>query len=145
LLVQASILVGMMRIGLWILPFNLLRRLALRISTTFERGDTVEDIVWAVRAASRHIPHATCLTQALAAHSLLSNAGHRSRVHIGVGKDEHDCFNAHAWVVVGGSVVVGGPDASGYTLLLAWEGNSVLRPTLIGPISSGASESGKEI
>lgn len=52
---------------------------------------------WAVLAASRFIPRATCLTQALALHRLLSRSGYRSKVQFGI-RQADGRFAAHAWV-----------------------------------------------
>jgi hypothetical protein len=59
-----------------------------------------------VRLASRYVPRATCLTQALTAQMLLGWAGLNSRLHIGVRLDGK--FEAHAWVEGPGRIVVGG-------------------------------------
>jgi hypothetical protein len=128
---RAFIMVGVVRIGLWVLPFNLLRRLVLRLVQGSARRETVASIAWAVRAASRRTPCATCLTQALAAHILLANAGHHSRVEIGVAKDERGCFEAHAWTVCEGAVVVGGIELNRYAPLMTWAGEALLEPTLM--------------
>lgn len=81
----------------------------------------IDRIIWAIRAASRYIPRATCLTQALAAQELLSRAGHPSRVEIGVAKNEDRKFAAHAWVTCGNRIVIGGPETTRYAPLLSWE------------------------
>jgi hypothetical protein len=82
---------------------------------------SVDKYVWAVRAVSRFVPGATCLTQALAAQVLLSRAGHSPRVEIGVAKNENKQFQAHAWLVIGDQVLIGGGEVDRYTPLIAWE------------------------
>jgi len=57
----------------------------------------VDRLEWAVLAASRFIPRATCLTQALALHRLLSSYGYQSNVQFGVRRADGR-FAAHAWV-----------------------------------------------
>jgi hypothetical protein len=123
---RAFIMVGVVRIGLWVLPFSLLRRLVIRLVQDSAPRETVAGIAWAARAASRRTPFATCLTQALAAHILLVNAGHDSKLEIGVAKDERGCFEAHAWTVCEGAIVVGGSDLSKYAPLITWAGDSLL-------------------
>ena len=49
---------------------------------------SVEQVVWGVRAVSRYLPGATCLTQAIAAQSLLTHCGFPSQVEIGVAKEQ---------------------------------------------------------
>jgi hypothetical protein len=131
LFIRASIVVALVRIGLWVLPFSLLRRLVIRLVQGSAPRETVASIAWAVRAASRRTPCATCLTQALAAHILLAKAGHHSRVEIGVSKDQRGCFEAHAWTVCDGAVVVGGSELNKYAPLITWEGESLLAPVLL--------------
>ncbi len=52
---------------------------------------------------------------------LLAESGHDSRVQIGVTKDEHRRFRAHAWVVCGEEIVIGGAEAYRYIPLAAWD------------------------
>ena len=69
---------------------------------------------WAVRNAARLVPRASCLTQALAAQRILSRSKFRSEIKIGVVVDICGRLRAHAWLVSGGCIVVGGtPDQVG--------------------------------
>jgi hypothetical protein len=72
----------------------------------------VERLAWSVAAAGRYVPGATCLTQSLALQALLGASGRASRVEIGVATDAG--FRAHAWVVSGGRVLLGGRDLQRY-------------------------------
>jgi hypothetical protein len=98
-----------------------MQRFAFRARKKQEAPYSVEQFVWAVRAVSRSVPGATCLTQALAAQVLLTRAGHPSRVEIGVAKSEKNQFQAHAWLVLGDQVLIGGAGVERYTPLVAWE------------------------
>lgn len=120
LLLQAAVVVGTIRVGLWILPFVAVQRLALRAAEKSRATHPVARLVWAVTAVSRHMPGSTCLTQALAAQVLLGRSGHRSQVQIGVAKDEQHGFEAHAWLVFADQVILGG-DIDRYTSILAVE------------------------
>jgi len=64
-------------------------------------------IARAVATVSRRIPHASCLTQALAAQLLLRVFGYRARVCVGVGRQPTGAFTAHAWVERDGQVLIG--------------------------------------
>ena len=64
-------------------------------------------VAWGVRAASRLIPGATCLTQALAGQYLLGRAGIEFTVRIGVNANGEKGFAAHAWLVSGGTILLG--------------------------------------
>lgn len=116
LLVQSALLLGAVRLGLWLLPFQALQRLLARISgktTTWHDAEpiSIERVAWAVAGASQYIPMATCLTQALATQVLLGWQGHAAHLCIGVARSEVGQFQAHAWVECQGRVVIGGTDA----------------------------------
>jgi hypothetical protein len=70
-------------------------------------------LAWAVAAASRRCPGSTCLVQSLALRALLARAGWRSYVEIGVSTETR--FEAHAWVVCDGQVLLGGENRSRYS------------------------------
>jgi len=67
----------------------------------------VERVAWAVHHASRIVPRATCLTQALAAQIMLARRGLPAMVHIGVRRDDTSTFEAHAWLTFRGVVILG--------------------------------------
>jgi len=110
LLVRAGLLILAIRVGLWVLPWHsLLRGLRKLGGVGRLKGLSADRMAWAVRHASRLVPRATCLTQALALHHLLVCAGHPSRVHLGVAKDAQAGFQAHAWVEYAGRPLLSGP------------------------------------
>ncbi len=121
LLLQATCLLGSIRIGLWLLPFAVVQRIALRVGGKSTAAQPVNHLVWAIKAIGRRLPGATCLTEAMAAQVLLTRSGHHCRLQIGVAKDERRGFQAHAWLISGGRIVIGGSEADGYTSLVAWE------------------------
>jgi hypothetical protein len=120
LLLCALFLVSAIRLGLLLFPFRLLQRFAQRPGRKSNATHSAGQYVWAVRAVSRYVPGATCLTQALAAQTFLARSGHASHIEIGVRKDEQPRFLAHAWVVSGDQIVIGGAAADGYVPLEAW-------------------------
>ena len=112
LLVASASLMAAVRLGLWLLPFQLLRRLLAKLEQTNLRRQSqppapVDRIVWSVKVASRYIPAATCLTQALTANALLTRNGHPSDLRIGVAKVDGDQLEAHAWVESEGKILIG--------------------------------------
>ncbi len=126
LLVRAAFLVGSIRIGLCVIPFQGMRRiLAWRMYSHVGQRTTahssLDRVAWAVRVASRYVPRATCLAQALAAHRLLEREGHPACLRIGVARNAEGLFQAHAWVESRGEVVLGGLATGRYTPLLALE------------------------
>lgn len=74
-----------------------------------------ETITWCVAAASRFVPGATCLVQAMVAQRLLLRAGYPAELKIGVTKGEHGSFAAHAWLVSEGEIVIGRDEMRRYS------------------------------
>ena len=153
LLVSAAVLLGAVRLGLWVLPFQTMRRLLTKMTrhataqqacpsrtasiasiatevpnaTTQQTRDYLPDrIVWAVVVASRYVPKSTCLTQALTAQVLLAQRGFPAQLHIGVAKQGEDKpLEAHAWVESEGRIVIGGSGLGHYTRLSGLERQSL--------------------
>ena len=111
LLAEAGLLLVAARVGLWILPFPVLRRALDGRDPAGREPDLAfpERVAWAVRVLARRLPGMTCLVQSLAAHALLRRRGHRPALHIGVreGGPEAASLDAHAWVECEGRVVAG--------------------------------------
>ena len=121
LLVRAFFLVAAIRLGLWLLQFRVLRRLALPKERSSNGVLWMDRLIWAVQVVSRYIPRATCLTQALAAQALLARSGYESKLVLGFTKGEERPFEAHAWLEYGDQVVIGGPTVERYTPIAAWD------------------------
>jgi Transglutaminase-like superfamily len=103
LLADAGVLLVAVRAALWALPWNraigLVR--SVRISSPARLGGSspsIDRLEWAVRNASRLVPYASCLTQALALHRLLCRAGYSSSLQIGIAKKPGRPLSSHAWV-----------------------------------------------
>ena len=111
LLLRAVVVVLVVRIAL----FGGGARAAKRAGRFVARGTgqhPVDRLAWAVAVAGAYIPRITCLTQALALQAMLARAGHWCRVEIGIVKDT--ALQAHAWVVAGDRIVLGGTDVERY-------------------------------
>lgn len=123
LLALAALLLGVMRLGLWLLPFQILLRLQAAIShkTVVQSAPDrimIERVAWAVEVGGRYVPRTTCLTQALALQILLGRLGHPSSLCLGVTRNVAGQVEAHAWVECEERIVMGGwEDLSRYTLL----------------------------
>jgi hypothetical protein len=62
----------------------------------------------AVTVAARNVPwNAVCLPQAMAAKAMLARRGQGSALHLGASRDDGGGLTAHAWLEVGGEIVVG--------------------------------------
>src|SRR2546428_13732866 len=86
ILVLAGALLLAVRLGLWLLPFRVIRRLALGAAAAGGRPacSSPERIAWAVATAARFVPGATCLPRALVAESPLRRRGCAATLPIGV-------------------------------------------------------------
>jgi hypothetical protein len=130
LLAQSLFLVILIRFGLSIFPFRWIDRwLGVFAAPVDDHNretnwNLVKSIVRVVRASSRYVPYASCLTQALAARVLLRMAGQSSHLKIGVERGSDNKFGAHSWVEVDGRVVIGKlPDHRRFSVL---ESNSAV-------------------
>lgn len=105
---EAWTLLWACRAGLWVAPFPRVLRAAEFCAG--RKSSRSVDAARAVKAIRRALPltlRASCLTQALAGWILLTRHGVASRVRIGVLSAEQQGFKAHAWLEVGGEVVLG--------------------------------------
>jgi len=112
LIVEATVLLAFVWVGLRTLSFATLRRLLDGYAKRVAAGSRapLPRIGWAVDAVGRRFPAArTCLMEALAADVMLRRRGYRSEVHFGVRKrnDRSQPLDAHAWVECNGGIVVG--------------------------------------
>jgi hypothetical protein len=122
LLSKAALLLGMIGLGLKLLPFRTLRRLVDRLSKPVGKARfSIEQVSWAVELAGCYVP-GTCLSRALAAQVLLARQGHPAVLHIGVLRERKSQFMAHAWLESGGQVVIGGYELDLYAPLATLEG-----------------------
>jgi hypothetical protein len=112
LYLRALLTVGIVRLGLWALPFQRLRGLVERFAVPPPGGSSpgrlpADTIARAVLAAERYIPRATCLTLSLAGYILFVRSGYHADLRIGVTRTEQGRLEAHAWMEYNGEVLVG--------------------------------------
>ena len=123
LLLGAMWWVGAVRFGLWLVPFGTLQRALERMARSSAKlpvadQDSINRVTWALKVASRIVPSATCLTQALAAQVMLGRRAQPIDLRIGVAKTAEGRLEAHAWVELEGRIVIGEQnDLTRYTLL----------------------------
>lgn len=111
LLLEASLLVGLFRLGVVFLPFKTVQRWAANpvLKVGSSDPDYRRKVVWAVRAiARRTLGDKPCLPQALAAQWMLRRAGYAATLRIGVNRDEAGKLQAHAWLENGREIIIGG-------------------------------------
>lgn len=113
LLLAALPIVLATRAGLWLLaPRRLapiLARIAEATSAPQAHTDYAERAARAVTRASRLVPGADSLTQALATLTLMRRRGLAGRLRRGVRRDRCGALLTHAWVEHNGRVIIGGP------------------------------------
>ncbi len=114
LLLSSFVLLGLVRLGLLLLPFGTLQRFMASISQVNAvkakqySAPTIETIANAVNISSRYMPGgAKCLARALTTQVLMNRFSYSSELRIGVAKGERGEFEAHAWVESQGEIVIG--------------------------------------
>lgn len=115
LLALAVTVIGVVRIALSFLGFKFIRRILSNLSSAApHKSDdaVIATVGWMVDKASRRVPGASCLTQAIAAQTLLIMKGIGSTVHIGALKNVDGKFQAHAWLTCRDKAVTGGSAGS---------------------------------
>lgn len=121
LLLQAFALLWTVRLGLWLLPFSVVRRFLrgrpARSRVGHASPSPPDRVAWAVLVASGYVPRATCLARALVAQALLRRRGLPAELRIGVARGGGRALDAHAWVESGGRIVLGGDELDRYTPL----------------------------
>jgi Transglutaminase-like superfamily len=116
LLIHASLTLTAASAAVALLPF----RRAIALGAVPLRGgatqDSPADYVWAVEAASRRIPWRTmCIEKGLAVQRMLRRGGIDALLHYGARLDpKSHKLEAHVWVTVAGSAVIGGEEAVDY-------------------------------
>ena len=101
--------VSAVRLALTLSSYNRVRSLVTRLDG--RRDASIADlrrVAWGVAAAARLVPGASCLTQALAGQYLLARQGSTSKISIGIEKGTGNELKAHAWLMSGSHIVLGG-------------------------------------
>jgi hypothetical protein len=129
LLLEASSLLAVVRVGLWLLPFATVRRVARALGRSGPRataagGPDEARVVWAIGVAGRAVPRSTCLVRALAGQALLARHGWPSELRLGVARGPDGAFRGHAWLEREGRVLMGGVVTERYVTLASFESDS---------------------
>ena len=112
-LVQASLLLAAVQVGLWLVGYGRVARFLERFAHLREpRRDNrmpPERLAWLVGVAARyHLLRPACLPQALVAHLMYARSGIHTELIVGARKSEKG-LEAHAWLEQGGEAVFGRP------------------------------------
>lgn len=120
---QVAMLLVLTRLALILLPYRVVRRWFQQWSqrTTDPRGQEYQDLLtWAGSGLGRYVlGDKPCLTQALVVQALLLRAGRTADLKIGVARDQQGRLRAHAWLVQGNRVILGGRRAPQYYATLS--------------------------
>jgi hypothetical protein len=116
LAVAAWLVVSTVRLGLAILPFRFVHRLAGRAPRRTRAAISPDRIARAVNDVAQRLPGTTCLPQVLAAAYLCSRYGHTATFRLGVGESEGR-ITAHAWLESDGRPILGEPEPGTFVAL----------------------------
>lgn len=129
LLLKSFILLGLVRLGLYLLPFGTLKQFLDNRLQLFSKSQKIarielDKIPWAINLSAKYwFGEVKCLAKALTTQILMSSYGYCSQLQIGVAKSKQGNLEAHAWVENEGKVVVGHlQDLCRFTPLTSWDG-----------------------
>jgi Transglutaminase-like superfamily len=119
LVCEATLALVLARLIVLVVPFSYTAPWLARVPDTGSSDPALLlRVRQAVTVAARNVPwNSLCLPQAMAAKAMLARRGCGSSFHLGVGFDVQGKFIAHAWVVAGGTIVVGAAGIAGVTPL----------------------------
>lgn len=108
LLLKALIVVIVVRLLLSFRGYRSVLEIIARVDPRPNAGLPLPLLSWAVMRASALVPRASCMTQALALRYLAAREGEFCMVRIGVKHEMGKPFEAHAWVLHHGVILIGG-------------------------------------
>lgn len=108
LLTKALIIVTIVRLVLSFRGYRSVLDMIARVDPRANAGLPLPLLSWAVERVAAFVPKATCMTQALSLRYLAAREGEYCMVRIGVKHEPGKPFEAHAWVLHNGVVVIGG-------------------------------------
>ena len=108
--IETFLLLGLVRLGLWLISYQKLLHLLDQMSKLNygDREIELNKIVKAVNISTCYMPGgAKCLARALTTQVLMKQQGYSPQLFIGVAKAEQGQLEAHAWVEYQGLIVIG--------------------------------------
>lgn len=108
-LMRCLLVVAAVRLGLTLFSYNRVRAMVTRLDA--RRSASIAElrrVAWGVAAAARLVPRASCLTQALSGQYILARQGSASKIRIGIERGTGAQMKAHAWLISGNHIVLGG-------------------------------------
>ncbi|AFZ02150.1 lasso peptide biosynthesis B2 protein [Calothrix sp. PCC 6303] len=113
LLLMTFILMGTIRLGLWLLPFRVLIKLHTKTMHLLQKVPnstqvSLAHIIAYVNLSTRYMPGgAKCLARALTTQVLMHRYNHLGELRIGVSKNTVGSIEAHAWIEHQGQIIIG--------------------------------------
>ena len=116
LTIEALVCLGLARGAVRTLPFRWVARGLTRLvrpgKLAPKGASRPSPEVWHVARAIQRVSPRTpwrsnCLAQAIAGHWMLGRRGASPSLYLGVGKNDRHEFDAHAWLQVGGTTILG--------------------------------------
>jgi Transglutaminase-like superfamily len=119
LVCEAILTLALARLIVLTVPFRLVAQWLSRAPQTSPSDKALLlRVRTAMTVAARNVPwSAVCLPQAMAAKAMLARRGCGSSFHLGANYNAQGKLIAHAWLVAGGTVVVGAAGIGGVTPL----------------------------
>jgi hypothetical protein len=112
-LLRCLTLLAVVRAGLTVTSYKLIsEKLVDRAAEGEASPAQLARIAWGIDRAAWFVPGATCLTQALSGQILLSRQGVSSTIRLGIDRTQTETIEAHAWLVSGDRIVLGGTEQS---------------------------------
>ncbi len=108
LLAKALLVVTVVRLLLSFRGYRSVLAVIGRVGPRPDAGLPMPLLSWAIVRTAAFVPGATCMTQALALRYLAAREGQSCTIRIGVKHEPGRPFEAHAWVVHHGMIVIGG-------------------------------------
>lgn len=108
LLIKAFLVVAVVRVILSVRGYRAVLNLIAKVQPSARTELSLPLLSWAVVRTAAFVPGASCMTQALALKYLAAREGEFCTIRIGVKHDPGKPFEAHAWLLHQGVVVIGG-------------------------------------
>jgi len=110
LLLKTAVTLAVVRLTLSTRGYRPVLRHIGRVMPRAGQRIQLELLAWAIERVAPVVPHATCMTQALALRYLAAREGQPCTIRIGVKQEPGKSFEAHAWVIADDKIIIGGRD-----------------------------------
>ena len=125
LLFKIYIFIWIVRLRLWFTSYAKTKvwsekKINAYFATFQEKVFKEQILLQFINTASRLIPKASCLTKALAGHTILKFFNCQNDLYIGVKINSNSDFEAHAWLQKDQTILLGGDFSSSLRSAMCW-------------------------